>query len=288
MTGAAVPVQVIEAANVSPSSPAPSHYARRHLLAAAIVALTVQPLAAIAEEAGPAVAQISGSTELPETVYFGNGCFWGRQKSFVDAEKALGRVKPEEISSVVGYAGGKKAGPGNRVCYYYSDRDTVYESLGHAEVVQVNLSKAASNERAKQEFKSFADAYFTQFRKTRFGMLRLDPQDAGPGYRNVVGIPGGVKSPLFEVLKEANVNNMELREGSGNEYNFGRASEDDLFNVVWVVDSTKLPFYRAERYHQFHSGIGEPFPREYTQELKAEVAATGRIDPTGCVEIGRG
>jgi len=28
-----------------------------------------------------------------------------------------------------------------------------------------------------------------------------DPQDAGPGYRNVVGLPGGVKSPLFKVLK---------------------------------------------------------------------------------------
>ena len=24
-------------------------------------------------------------------------------------------------------------------------------------------------------------------------------------------------------------------------------SQDDLMNVVWVVDSTRLPFYRAER-----------------------------------------
>ena len=43
--------------------------------------------------------------------------------------------------------------------------------------------------------------YFSQFRKTPFGMLRLDPQDAGPGYRNVIGIPGGVNSPLFRVLQ---------------------------------------------------------------------------------------
>ena len=43
--------------------------------------------------------------------------------------------------------------------------------------------------------------YFSQFRKTPFGMLRLDPQDAGPGYRNVIGIPGGVHSPLFRVLQ---------------------------------------------------------------------------------------
>lgn len=28
-----------------------------------------------------------------------------------------------------------------------------------------------------------------------------DPQDAGPGYRNVIGIPGGINSPLFRVLQ---------------------------------------------------------------------------------------
>ena len=27
------------------------------------------------------------------------------------------------------------------------------------------------------------------------------PQDMGPGYRNVIGIPGGVRSPLFKVLQ---------------------------------------------------------------------------------------
>jgi len=32
-------------------------------------------------------------------------------------------------------------------------------------------------------------------------MQRLDPQDAGPGYRNVIGLPGGVDSPLFKVLQ---------------------------------------------------------------------------------------
>ena len=75
-----------------------------------------------------------------------------------------------------------------------------------------------------------------QFRKTKAGMQRADPQvrclppalppvrraahaspgsvlmpsppsrtccmqDEGPGYRNVIGLPGGVNSPLFEVLK---------------------------------------------------------------------------------------
>lgn len=51
------------------------------------------------------------------------------------------------------------------------------------------------------------------------------------------------------------MNGMELREGSGNDA--GKTKEDDEFNVVWVVDSSQLPFHRAERYHQFHTvGVG--------------------------------
>jgi hypothetical protein len=34
----------------------------------------------------------------------------------------------------------------------------------------------------------------------------------------VVGLPGGVTSPYFKLLQEANVNGMELREGKGNVY----------------------------------------------------------------------
>lgn len=53
----------------------------------------------------------------------------------------------------------------------------------------------------KRQMEAFADTYFSQFRKTPFGMMRLDPQDAGPAYRNVIGIPGGTDSSLFSVLK---------------------------------------------------------------------------------------
>eukprot|EP00878_Enallax_costatus_P029288 GHUV01031738.1.p1 GENE.GHUV01031738.1~~GHUV01031738.1.p1 ORF type:complete len:119 (+),score=12.07 GHUV01031738.1:636-992(+) len=116
-------------------------------------------------------------------------------------------------------------------------------------------------------------------------MMRLDPQDAGPGYRNVVGLPGGVKSPYFQILQEANVNKMELREGKGNVYERGQAAENDELNVVWVVDSDELPFYRAEMYHQFHNGLGKAFSPAYTRDLKAAVAGTGKIGPTGCLEV---
>lgn len=38
------------------------------------------------------------------------------------------------------------------------------------------------------------------------------------GYRNVIGLPGGVDSPFFPILQEANVNGMRLLPGNGNEY----------------------------------------------------------------------
>ena len=64
------------------------------------------------------------------------GC---RQYDFVNSEKLLGR-EAEQITSVVGYAGGRGQSPDGRVCYYYAPELTVYEQLGHAEVVQVSLN----------------------------------------------------------------------------------------------------------------------------------------------------
>lgn len=38
------------------------------------------------------------------TIYFGNGCFWGRQKDFIETERKLGRAD-DQLSALVGYAG---------------------------------------------------------------------------------------------------------------------------------------------------------------------------------------
>lgn len=38
-------------------------------------------------------------------------------------------------------------------------------------------------------------------------------------------------------------------------------------------------------YHQFHNGLGKAFSPTYTRDLKAAVTATGKIGPTGCLEV---
>ena len=37
--------------------------------------------------------------------------------------------------------------------------------------------------------------------------------------------------------------------------------------------------------HQFHAGMEGSFPASYTRDLKAAVARTGKIAPTGCPEL---
>ena len=45
------------------------------------------------------------------------------------------------------------AGPQGQVCYYSGPQDALYEKLGHAEVVQVELDGS----KAQQEMQKYAD-----------------------------------------------------------------------------------------------------------------------------------
>ena len=45
------------------------------------------------------------------------------------------------------------AGPQGQVCYYSGPQDALYEKLGHAEVVQIELDGS----KAQQEMEKFAD-----------------------------------------------------------------------------------------------------------------------------------
>ena len=87
---------------------------------AAVLALSLSASPAFAATSGAAQgasaagavvsAEASSSTDGADSttpIYFGNGCFWGRQKDFVDVEKALGR-EGGKVSAITGYAGGAK------------------------------------------------------------------------------------------------------------------------------------------------------------------------------------
>lgn len=73
--------------------------------------------------------------------------------------------------------------------------------------------------------------------------------DRGPEYRNLVGIPGGIKSPLAQALVQASI-----RQGDKLDFATGKGDDGDIRATAFVMDSTAFPFFNGEPYHQFHDG----------------------------------
>jgi peptide methionine sulfoxide reductase MsrA len=170
------------------------------------------------------------------------------------------------VTSRTGYAGGMRAGDGGKVCYHNAQRTADYGQLGHAEAVQLDLPVAA--------LPQFCERYFGLFGSRGF---RHDPQDRGGEYRSVLGLPGGVNSPLYAVVEAAAAKSpMRLVAGRGDE-------PDTLESKsVLVYDSNRFPFYSAELYHQFHNDfIGPPYGKAYNAINDVQYKA-GSLRDTGC------
>eukprot|EP00802_Teleaulax_amphioxeia_P016721 Tamp_16846.p2 GENE.Tamp_16846~~Tamp_16846.p2 ORF type:complete len:153 (+),score=22.62 Tamp_16846:615-1073(+) len=90
---------------------------------------------------------------------------------------------------------------------------------------------------------------------------------AMPKYRSCIGIPGGMTGQLFPYIKRANVKNMKLVAGKGN--------DPDVANTVYIYDTQQFPFHRAEQFLQF---------KQCPLELKNAQIREGRIPATGCPE----
>jgi peptide methionine sulfoxide reductase MsrA len=171
------------------------------------------------------------SNDPNSSVYFGFGCFWHAQYDMFMVERAEfspPRREDSKITSLVGYAGGLYTSEDGLVCYHGGPRGSLYSDNGHAEVVQVQLD--SGHEPA--QFSALAGHYFSRGFQTTRGrdeMRRLDPQDAGPAYRNVVGIPGGMNGKLFPLLRAANAHNMPLVQGGADG---GRGDEEDEYQVL--------------------------------------------------------
>ena len=215
-------------------------------------------------------------------VYFGNGCFWHTQYDFytveIDTQGPFQRTMGE-VTGRVGYAGGKGTGPAGQVCYHGGPEGTEYENMAYAEAVQVMLTWG----KEEAQFDALAKKYFEDtFHEVDGKMIRGDPGDRGPPYRNVIGIPGGVKGPLYAALVKANVHGMDLVEGGKG----GDPSRDTIDqHTVYVYCSILYPFYRGEQYHMFHPNVvlGRDVPDTYLHQASQATRDRHWVDET-CAE----
>jgi peptide methionine sulfoxide reductase MsrA len=211
-------------ASVVNVAPVPS---RRNILGNAIAAVT-----ALTFGSTSAVAATDDETDVG--VYFGVGCFWHIQHEFVDAERKLLDRGDRQLTSRAGYAGGTQTGSEGRVCYHNSQSLADYGKLGHGEVVGMKLPEKSIGD--------FAKVYFSLF--TPKGE-RVDPGDRGGEYRSLLGLPNGMKHPMYPQVEAAGLEKgFTLEAGKGNDPDtFGK-------KLIYVYDSNKFPFYQAEVYHQ--------------------------------------
>lgn len=250
-------------------------------LFAAAAGLTRKQLLRTAAASGLALPLLRGSPRAvladegkgDVDVYFGCGCFWHVQHEFVELERKLLGRDGTALTSRVGYAGGKRLGEGGKVCYHNLRGIADYGRLGHAEVVGMRIPE--------DKLESFADLYFKLFVKYDVpGMEvfdRNDPMDKGPEYRSLLGLPGGVESPLFPIIERANSKKMKLVAGKGDE------PDTLLKRTVYVMDTKDFPFHRGEYYHHFHDDFmpGGKYGKEYNG-LRNTLFDAGMLDSTGC------
>ena len=82
---------------------------------------------------------------------------------------------------------------------------------------------------------------------------RRDAEDLGRGLRSVVGIPGGLRSPLMAELQRLKPKEVGFIEGMGSD-------EDNLHQeTIYVYDSTKFRAFLAEEFLQFEDDMSEVY-----------------------------
>lgn len=206
-------------------------------------------------------------------VYFGDGCFWHTQYDFYVVERGgYFNRSLNDVTVRTGYGGGIPPND-DMVCYHDGPEGTPYHELGFAEAAQVMLDE--DEELAELQFFALADKFFRDgFEKRGDIWIRNDPQDAGAEYRNIIGIPGGMDGKYFPILQRANLHNMGLRRGGAHD------TIDE--GIVYVYDSVYYPFYRAERYHQFHENkvLKRELPSEYLINANSLAIRRGYINKT--------
>ena len=205
-------------------------------------------------------------------LYFGSGCFWHVQHGLIEAERQILGRSDEDLTAIVGYAGGSFVpGGGIRVCYH-TDPHFDYSASGHTEVVYVSVPRA--------QVQAFAAAYWQLF-TANGGTDRSDVQDSGPQYRAAIGVPGLNSTVIAQIKTSRGTHIVELRDGKGSD------ADTLLESLVWVYDATSKPFFQAELSHQFHNDMAATYTAEYSA-LKQAFIGSGKLQATGCAGDGDG
>jgi len=246
--------------NNSPQT-APAQSSRRDVLATAAATAS----AALVGASNPRMAE--ADADVPTTLYFGVGCFWHIQHEFIEGERTILGRNDHQLTSAAGYAGGAFTDREGRVCYHNFQGIADYGKYGHGEVVGMTIPQSKIGD--------FSDLYFSLFNpKTKD---RVDPMDRGGEYRSLLGLPGGLDHPSYQIVEaSAEKAGFKLVPGKGND-------PDTLGKqTVFVYDTKKFPFYQAEVYHQYHNDFqSPPYGKDYN--LLANLALEeGRIKGTGC------
>ena len=196
-------------------------------------------------------------------VYFGNGDFRSLQHSFARLEAFDLKRNWTQVTALLGYAGSRReACEACEVCLNSS------HEAGMAQVVAISLDE--------KDFGAFLKRFYESFRGAKGARDR--PQVwKGMEFRSCIGIPGGHKGELYKLVQSENAFQMDLRAGQG--------SDPDAFNVLWVYDSLKFPFSRAEQYLQFVESELRPEENWYHGCLRNAQLLAGRIEPTKCPEM---
>ena len=201
-------------------------------------------------------------------VYFGCGCFWHVQHEFVEAERRILGRSDSALTARAGYAGGTAGAKNGKVCYHNAVQISDYGSLGHAEVVRLVIPEST--------FPAFCVEYCNLFNEQGYRPDQLG--DRGSEYRNLIGVPGGVKSKYTQQLIDAS-------KSAGDKLDFakGKGDDPDRRALAFVMDTAEFPFYVAEQYHQFHDGFnfGENYPSSYNN-LASKLAKEGTLGTSDC------
>jgi len=185
-------------------------------------------------------------TDQGVQIYFGCGCFWHMQHEFTMLEKSALSREGSGLTARAAYAGGKKCGPDGLLCYHNMQGIADYGSLGHAEAVELVVPE--------DSFAGFAQKFWEV---CPLGQ-RQDPQDVGGEYRSVVGLPGGMNSPLLGRLQPT---------GPGVTLVAGKGDEKDTLGLgkVFVYDTKDFPPRTAEKHHQFHNDMMATYGDDYNK-----------------------